>query len=130
MVWNGHCFNLNNFSHREGIHLVGIYFIVAKYNGKTFVLKVGKADGKQGFYKRFNMYSTTSCDDSIVDAMPNVLKKFPSAKFFLYYHSMEKKVAKYLGHTFLSSPDTRSLEEHMARLAEREGHPMLLSRCK
>jgi hypothetical protein len=130
MEWSGDKFTMIGLPHKTGKDMVGIYFIVIKYKNKLYVLKVGKADGQQGFYKRFNMYINDSCDSSIVATMPSVLKKFPSGTLKMYYHPMPKEVRKYKGFTIESRVDTRGFEITMSRLAKSEGHPMLLSKVE
>ena len=130
MIWSSTSFFMAGLPHKVGKSMVGIYFITVFYENKLHVLKVGKADGKQGFYKRFNMYTNLACDEYVVNMMPKVMKQFPNGEFRMYYHCMEPKTTKYKGYTIPDRVDARGFEEFMSTLATEQGHPMLLSKCK
>jgi hypothetical protein len=130
MYWKegDHYFDIKLLPHRTKGSMVGIYFITALHDNKLHVLKVGKADGVEGFYRRFNNYGCFSCDESIINKMPQVMEMFPGCEIRMYYHVMEQKKTKYKGYTIDARADARGFEIAMSRLASREEHPLLLSR--
>jgi hypothetical protein len=124
-------FNMPNVEHKYATTLVGIYFIVMKYKNKLYVMKVGKADGARGFYRRFSQYTSFYTHDTVIpEMMPTILENYKGGELRMYYHPMKQTSSKYKGYTLPPSSNARALEIVMTRLAKKEGHPLLLSKIE
>jgi hypothetical protein len=125
-------FDVRNFSYK----IPGIYFITAtSEDGTRHIVKVGKADGREGLKGRISQYRSKNYKrvgkDRTIDfthkAMSEIHKKYGEGCVLnMYVHLMEKTVTEYHG-ILLESSFIRSLEEKLTLQAYGERHPMLLS---
>lgn len=123
--------NLQNYPNKN----TGIYIMCVERDDFMDILKIGKAEGNEGLYKRFSYYRATSinrvdtdrCIMPIHNAMKEVEKRYgKGCEIHVYTLEIPKQETNFLGYSVESS-FIRSFEKQLSLQAKREGHSMLLS---
>jgi len=117
------CFNIKPYRSTE----TGIYFIL---DGED-ILKVGKAEGKQGLAGRIGSYRSSQItrlsNDRTTQLLFNTMTKSHKGKTLSLYVFEIKMIETIFEGYPVKTSLVRSFEETLSRQARSEGHSMVLS---